>query len=141
MPTYLYSCNSCHNTFETWQSIHDSALQLHDECGGTVVRVITGVRTYGVGKRGARTVEVDATERQWSRDMPAYSRLRMEGHQPVGIDGADRLEALARDEWQIKTGGKVSVPDDRKAEINEMLADGAVSTWSPIEEVHKRRSA
>jgi putative FmdB family regulatory protein len=139
MPTYAYLCESCGSQFERWQSIHDSALSLHDDCGGEVVRVITRVATYGIGDRGARTRDVDATERRWGLDMPAYERLRMEGHQPVGIDGAHKLEACARDEWQIKTGGKVSVPDHRKDEINEMLADGKMTDWSPIEQVHANR--
>ena len=138
MPTYAYLCHGCGHTFEQWQSIHDAALQQH-ECGGDLVRVIDKVNTYGVGARGARTVEVDATEKRWQRDMPAYSRLRMEGLQPVGIDGAGDLETLARDEFQIKTGGRVSVPDHRKDEINEMLADGSATDWDPVKQVHANK--
>jgi hypothetical protein len=31
-------------------------------------------------------------ERRWSRDMPAYARLRGDGLQPRGIDGCGDLE-------------------------------------------------
>jgi hypothetical protein len=71
--------------------------------------------------------------------MPAYHRLRAEGHQPVGIDGSADLETRAANDWEIRTGGKVSVPDDRRDEINEMLADGGTSDWSPVEQVHANR--
>lgn len=140
MPTYRYHCNHCQGGFEQWQSIHDAALTTHDGCGGRIVRVITAVRTYGVGDRGAQTRYSDSMDRQLDLDRPAYRRLRHEGHQPRAVMGAHKLEALATDDWSIKTGGLVSVPDDRKAEVNEMMAEAASTDWSAVEQVHTNRS-
>ncbi len=150
MPTYRYSCQLCRGGFEQWQSIHDNALTVHPGCGGPVIRVITAVMTYGVGKRGAVTVASDAREREIDKNRPAYKRLRDEGHQPVSLMGSDsssrhipsayEIETRAQNEWEIKTGGLVSVPDDRQVEINEMMADAATGEWNPVEQVHRNRA-
>lgn len=51
---------------------------------------------------GARAAHVNATERQWDRDMAAYKRLRRNGVQPPGIDGCAVLEQQATDRVQIE---------------------------------------
>src|SRR5687768_4845380 len=40
LPTYVYECQQCHTTFERRQSFHDAPLTTHDECGGSVRKVI-----------------------------------------------------------------------------------------------------
>ena len=139
MPTYRYACDLCGGGFEVWQSIHDGALVEHPGCGGRVVRVISAVRTYGVGKRGAATRTADTRERQLDLDRPAYKALRAEGHQPPQMTGSHQLTQHAKDPWFIKSGGQVSVPEDRTEEINEMLAAGSMTDWDPIEQVHRNR--
>lgn len=137
MPTYANFCPACSTTDYAWQSIHDPTRPACGACGGPTTRAIEQVRTYGVGDRGAQTRDSDAMDARLDRDRPAYKALRAEGHQPQAVLGAAELTARATDPWYIKTGGKVSVPESRTQEINEMLADGAMSSWSPIEERHK----
>jgi predicted nucleic acid-binding Zn ribbon protein len=147
MPTYSMRCKDCHCKFEFWQSIHEELPRRHNvpfafqetRCQGKLEQIITRVATYGVGDRGADTRQADERERQLDLDRPAYRRLRREGHQPVNLKGSHRLEALAKNEWEIRTGGLVSVPEDRNTEINEMMADAATGEWDPIQEVHDRR--
>jgi len=110
------------------------------KCGGHIVRVIERVATYGVGDRGAQTRDSDAMDRRLDIDRPAYKALRAEGHQPQAVLGAHDLTQRASDPWYIKTGGKVSVPESRTAEVNEMLANGATSDWSPVDTVHDRKA-
>lgn len=150
MPTYRMQCQHCYGEFEIWNSIHDPLPARHDafldtddrvQCNGRLIQVITGVRTYGVGDRGAATRSADARERQLDLDRPAYKRLRDEGHQPRQLFGSHELEARATDDWFIKTGGLVSVPDDKRAEVDERLADGSTANWSPIEQVHHERGS
>lgn len=150
MPTYRLQCQRCRGEFETWNSIHDPLPSTHQSprdpmsdipCGGQLVQVFTRVATYGVGEHGASTRSADAREREIDRDRPAYKRLRDEGHQPLHLRGAHELEARATDDWFIKTNGAVSVPDARRAEIDEMLAEGATTSWNPVEQVHAERSA
>jgi hypothetical protein len=43
-------------------------------------------------------------DREWTRDMAAYRRLRQEGHQPPRIDGCAELEKAAENPWDIKVG-------------------------------------
>ena len=42
MPTYQYLCTSCKHTFEEFQSMVDSPLEICPECGGKIKRLISG---------------------------------------------------------------------------------------------------
>lgn len=48
--------------------------------------------------------EVEAREKRWDKDMPAYKRLRDQGYQPKGIDGAAALERDATTRFEIESG-------------------------------------
>ena len=54
--------------------------------------------------RGQRVAEVNQTESNWNKDMPAYKRLRADGLQPKRIDGAAEVERKAKEAWQVETG-------------------------------------
>ena len=45
--------------------------------------------------RGQAVAEINQRAKNWDKDMPAYKRLRKNGVQPKGIDGAAELEARA----------------------------------------------
>lgn len=60
--------------------------------------------TNSTTTRGARVAQVNQTERNWTKDMPAYKRLRDEGLQPKRIDGAAEVEKRAKEKWQVETG-------------------------------------
>ena len=47
-------------------------------------------------------------ERVLDKDLDAYHRLRQDGQQPKGIDGAAIVEKRAEENWQVATG---IVPD------------------------------
>jgi hypothetical protein len=70
--------------------------------GCRVAGVRMGVNTTTT--RGARVAEVNTTERNWNKDMPAYKRLRANGLQPKKIDGAAEVEKKAQESWQVETG-------------------------------------
>jgi hypothetical protein len=67
---------------------------------------VAGVRmgTNTTTTRGAKVAEVNTTERNWNKDMPAYKRLRANGLQPKRIDGAANVEKRAQESWQVETG-------------------------------------
>jgi predicted nucleic acid-binding Zn ribbon protein len=136
MPHYRYQCARCAGEFETWQSIHSDALTSHDElvpqldlsgfeakCGGSLKRVISVPAIVGI-KAAVRSV--DDTEARWSKDMPAYKRLRRDGMQPPAIDGAARVETLASNEFEVRDGAKKKIPEERMregmAQAKEILA-------------------
>ena len=54
--------------------------------------------------RGSRVAEINQTERNWNKDLPAYKRLRQNGLQPKRIDGAAEVEKKAVTEWQVESG-------------------------------------
>jgi putative FmdB family regulatory protein len=41
MPLYEYKCESCGKTFEIIQKFSDKPLEVHDECGGKVIRLVS----------------------------------------------------------------------------------------------------
>jgi len=41
MPLYEYKCESCGKIFEIIQKFSDTPLEVHDECGGNVIRLIS----------------------------------------------------------------------------------------------------
>jgi len=42
LPTYTYRCTQCGYVFDQFQSITDDPIRTCPQCGGKVVRVITG---------------------------------------------------------------------------------------------------
>jgi putative FmdB family regulatory protein len=133
MPTYVYQCEKCEVEFEQWQSIHAEALRAHPGCGSAVVKVITGVRTYGIGPRGAATRAHDATESRWDKDLPAYKRLRHNGYQPPSVDGCATLETEATSGFEIETGLKYGHMDTTLVEESMQMA--RESGWDPKKKV------
>lgn len=79
------------------------------------------VSTVFVGSPSETVRETTAMASRWEKDMPAYKRLRSEGHQPRMIDGCDQLEATAKDRLTIATGIPLDTPSDIRAanEANE----------------------
>lgn len=122
MPTYAFRCKSC-GDYERWHSIHAPLPKTCPTCGGFTQQVISPPRLYAVGERGAHTRATDATEAQWAKDMPAYKRLRNEGHQPQAIDGAAHLEATAEHGMEINSKGIVKGPEHRIQEGIEMARE------------------
>jgi putative FmdB family regulatory protein len=41
MPIYEYKCNSCGKKFEKMEKFSDTPLEIHEECGGPVERLIS----------------------------------------------------------------------------------------------------
>lgn len=70
MPIYTYACQSCSSTLERRQSFSDEPLTVHDECGGSLRRVIhpAGIVFKGSGfyntdyKNSTSSNKSDATE-------------------------------------------------------------------------------
>lgn len=52
----------------------------------------------------ARAAEVNATERRWDKDLPAFARLRQQGLQPQRVDGAADVEARATERHHVEGG-------------------------------------
>lgn len=53
--------------------------------------------------RGAQVETINQRAKNWDKDMPAYKRLRANGLQPKGIDGAAALEAKATTAAQVES--------------------------------------
>jgi hypothetical protein len=70
--------------------------------------------------RKAATVAIDATEKRWDKDMPAYKRIRANGIQPPRIDDSAIIEARATDQFEVEMG-KI-VPKAMKSRVEEGLA-------------------
>lgn len=54
--------------------------------------------------RSPEAVAINAKEKRWQRDMPAYKVLRDQGVQPKAIDGAADLAARAESKMEVESG-------------------------------------
>lgn len=61
-----------------------------------------------------------AREARWSRDMPAYKRLRQDGLQPRQIDGCGDLETRATHEKQIEMG--TTIPSEKQIKLADTIS-------------------
>lgn len=59
--------------------------------------------------RGSKVATVNQRAKNWDKDMPAYKRLRQNGLQPRGIDGAAEVEKRATESWQVEGKPPVSL--------------------------------
>lgn len=66
--------------------------------------------------------EVNERERRWARDMPAYKRLRNDGLEVRGIDGAADLEAKATHPMEVAIGKTFDGVKHKDARIDEANA-------------------
>ena len=64
--------------------------------------IVFGVGTMPTRHPGSQAVE--AREKRWEKDMPAYKRLRQQGLQPKTIDGAAHIEAKAETRFEVESG-------------------------------------
>lgn len=63
-----------------------------------------GFAASAMPTRRAEAAKINATEKRWEADMPAYKRLRADGVQPKHIDGASRLEKHADHKLEVEAG-------------------------------------
>lgn len=87
-------------------------------------------RTIGVL---SKSKGVDAVERQWGKDMPAYARIRKEGLQPKNIDGCAELEARAHDRLEVEMGHVFETRKDlEKAQQGMRMAEDMNFGFDPF---------
>jgi hypothetical protein len=53
--------------------------------------------------KGQEVAKINERAKNWDKDMPAYKRLRKNGLQPKGIDGAAALEARATTAAEVES--------------------------------------
>ncbi len=68
---------------------------------------------------GADAARVNATEKEWARDMASYRALRANGLQPPAIDGSHRLEG-ATDKLEVEAG-HVFKSKEALSEVREQM--------------------
>lgn len=78
-----------------------------------------GFAASAMPTRRAEASKVNAKEKRWEADMPAYRRLRKDGLQPQTIDGAARLEAHADTALEVQAG---KLKSDVRDEAERRLA-------------------
>ncbi len=106
MPTYLYECKKGHRD-EVWRSIHTEDLKVYEcGCGAKSHLVFTSpaIAADALPNKLHGVRSVDAMESRWDKDMPAYKRLREQGYQPRGVDGAAMAESQANHPLEIEMG-------------------------------------
>jgi hypothetical protein len=74
-----------------------------EQCFSCKIQNISfGSGTAPTRRAGAEVVE--AREKRWNKDMPAYKALRAQGLQPPRIDGSAELMAKAETRFEVESG-------------------------------------
>lgn len=80
MPLYEYHCSKCDKTFEVIQKFSDSPLTEHEDCGGSVERLLsapafqlkgTGWYVTDYGKGGAKSTDSSTESKPAASDSKA----------------------------------------------------------------------
>ena len=83
--------------------------------------------------RSARAIEINQTEKQWDKDIPAYKRLRKQGLQPAHIDGAADMEARASTRFEVESGKIYEGKEKQIAEATDFInASGGMDVFTPV---------
>lgn len=76
-----------------------------------------------------RAMQINALEKQWDKDLPAYKRLRAHGFQPPSTDGCADLEARATTAFEIEAG---EIMEGQEKDINEGISVLNDALSSPV---------
>lgn len=123
MATYSYACDHCETMTETEAPIGTATRTLKCECG-KVAKLTMGRGLHIAAaatpnkKQGVR--RIDAAEKRWETDMPAYKRMRRKGLQPPTIDGSAVLERGVDDQAHINYA-KAFAASDSEARVHETI--------------------
>ena len=120
----LWGCSRCDVTsperlYETAEApkSHYETCRGEDDCITCKLLSIS----FGSGAaptRHAGAAAVDAREKRWAKDMPAYKALRAQGLQPPRIDGSAELAARAETRFEVESG---NVMPGKAKEIDSAL--------------------
>jgi putative FmdB family regulatory protein len=123
MPTYRYRCDRCGDQLETWQSIHDPALTVHDgACGGHLSKVLgvggivlKGPGFYRTDSRAAASKDRDdkAASSNGSADKSEPRESKPGGDEAAGSSKPGSSKPDASGSGSSKSGS--SVPSGAKS--------------------------
>ena len=83
--------------------------------------------------RSARAIQINATEKQWDKDIPAYVRMRKNGEQPPRIDGCADLDARASTRFEVESGQIMEGKSKQIAEAIDFVNDsGGMDVFTPV---------
>lgn len=96
-------------------------------------KVSTVVLNTGDANSNTAYHAVEAREKRWNRDMPAYKRLRDQGYQPAHIDGAADLERDATTRFEIESGQVFKGKEKQVTEAVQFVEDlTGKSVFDPV---------
>jgi hypothetical protein len=104
----LWGCSRCDATSADRFPDMDSEKVIHQDCEAgkcfacKIQNISFGSGTAPTRRPGAEAVE--AREKRWNKDMPAYKAMRAQGLQPPRIDGAAELMSKAETRFEVESG-------------------------------------
>lgn len=109
--------------------------QVHPEFveGCFMCKVSTVKLNAGAASSNAEYHAIEAREKRWQRDMPAYKRLRDQGYQPAHIDGSADLERDATTRFEIESGQIFKGKENQVTEAVQFVEDlTGKSVFEPV---------
>jgi len=123
MPRYDYKCKTCGSVEEVLHGFDEEPDMYCLECGQPMGKILgmPMVAPSAVPSRN-NVIDFEATkqaEKNKSKDLDAYKRLRQNGLQPPAINGSAKLEARAEITHEVNSGHTFDTTSSRKR--NESL--------------------
>ena len=93
-----------------------------------------GASCYTTSSSKRKVLAIDAKDKAFGKDGPAYKRLRQNGFQPVRIDGSAQMESEATTRFEIESGNIMKGNQAKIAEAIDIIENtGAVSdVFTPV---------
>lgn len=140
MPNYRHVCPEGHETLE-WRSIHSETVREIPcpDCGriAPLHMASPAIAADALPNKRHGVRAINAREKRWDEDMPAYYRLRKEGLQPRSVDGARMVEQNATDPLEVAVGRPLGEHLGEAKEMHAQLAQNEPKKMG--EEIGKAR--
>lgn len=131
MATYTYRCERGHEHDEQW-SIGTAPQHTSCDCARAAALVIgrgVYISASVTPARRGRVLEIDATEKRWDKDLPAYKRMRQAGLQPKTTRGAAALEDRAGDQLAIDHGDLIATYGESRVRETAAAVGEGIAAW------------
>ncbi len=103
MPLYEYKCQSCGETFEVIQKFSDTALQVHEKCGGPVERLIS---TSALQFKGSGWYVTDYAKGNGNNQPPKDGKKEGKSESSTSSDSSAKTETKAPSSTPASTSDK-----------------------------------
>jgi len=127
MPLYEYKCRTCGDVFEIIQKFSDEPLAIHENCGGTVERLIStsalqfkgsGWYVNDYGKGNSKQAKAESSNGEGKSDQAKGSESSAKSESSSKADSSSKSDSSGKSEGSSKSepSSKTPAPSTSKSD-------------------------